>query len=558
MIYNYSFSPISDFIRSRGVVEHDDTRQLKHHLEFEYTPTIQEIRLRCSKIVDSAIKNRHIRVYLKNYSTFQSFLIHEFQTRGIRVYVPLFENMELDEELISYNSLNIIAYQIENGLSELANIPISIAEYTGNSNDEFTFRSQRSSITITLTETFIEEVRVNNIHHIMNYKYNIIITNMDKFQSDLRIHLNSEIYNTCMDLDSFEVSDFINYCNNKHDNIRTYDPKTVDDFETIIDKLEIIPDSKRPTMEILGTTRYNKLNIERNFEVLFNLPSLYRTLGFYYLLASEYHKSKIYLDKYLNMIDQSLYDEDVIFHPERNLIQILILLGQFDQAEIKALEMLENSNDVQSQFIHQNLAHIYRKTGRIDEAIEILNKLIENDSLDAKSIYHTQIANIYYKKGETGKAFEIIERLTNSHPIKFASTAIQHLIIYLDHYNKLPSLDTLRATKLTDSHIGQQPEFFETLDKYLVDNEYYADDLGEFLDMGRHDMINYSYFCFLILFKHYYKLEDYDRITEMMDRVGPLVRDEQRENIRLARTYLKSKRYEELYKLFDISIVDLI
>ena len=172
MIYNYSSAPLSEFMQSRVI-----DIELEHGFEFDYTPTIQEITKRCEIIVDFAIKNNHKRVYLKNFSTFQSHLIQAFQSQNIRVFVPLYKDMSLTEVVISYNTHNEVAYFNEIGLYELNASSLMTVEYMGHQETEFRFKSDRSSITISIDESFIDEVRTNNIHRLMTSKYNIIISN---------------------------------------------------------------------------------------------------------------------------------------------------------------------------------------------------------------------------------------------------------------------------------------------------------------------------------------------------------------------------------------------
>jgi tetratricopeptide (TPR) repeat protein len=559
VIFNYSFSPLSDFIRSKGVVDLEDDRieELSNHLKFEYTPTLQGIRMRCSLIVDHAIANNHFKVYIKNYSTFQSYLVQEFQSRKIKVFVPLYENMAQDEDLMSYYGFNKIAYFNEVGVYELNFSSVIAVEYLSHSDNSFIFKSLKATVGIYFDESFIDEVRTGNIHHLMFSKYNISISNMDEFLSDLSDYFNSELFNTCIDLDTQQISDFLNYCNNKRYKFRSYNLQTAFDFESTLDTYKLIPDNLKTTVDLFLTSKYNKFNIYRNFEAYFNLPLLYRWLGYYLTVVSEYHKSNEYLNRYLDIIDPGLYGEDMIFHPRRNLIRNLIFLSQFKKAEVSALELLENCDELQYQFIYQNLAIIYLHGGREDQAIKIFEELIKIDTMDASKSYYHQLAIIYFKMGEREQAMELLD-LAEPKFSKFADTISRHELIYFAINNKLSNLESLRSIKFTDPQIGQQLEFFEILDKFMTDNEYFAEAFSEFLFM-QSSVIQYNYICFLILFNYYFKLGKYKMIVEMMDRIeSQLRKDELRDNIKLARNYIENENYNELERLFDVSLVNYL
>ncbi len=556
MIFNYSFAPISEFMKSVGVVDIED-QELFHLLDFDYTPTIQEITKRCRKIVDHAISNNHNKIYLKNYATFHTHLIQEFQSQDIRIFVPEYETMDSEEYITSYKVYNKMAYLSEVGLVELDSCSGLFVEYLNHNESVFMFRSSRSEISIDIDRSIIDEVRTNNIYYLISSKYNISISNMDEFIIDFRVQFNSELLNTCTDLDSQFVSKFLNFCNQMQAKFRTYDSKTADDFELTLDEYELIPISFKTTVNMLLTSKYNKLNIYRNIHSFFNLPSLYRRLGFYNSLVSNYHKSNEYISKYLDIIEANLYEDDVIFHPRRNLIRNLISSNQFKKAEVFILELLDNCNEIQYQFIYQDLANVYRLTGRNDEATKIYNKLIELDSLEFRHIYYTQLAIIYSQMGKGERALEIIEKSIKPKLIKNTITAAQHVLIHFDHHNKLPNLEPLRATKLTDFQIDQQLEFFETMEKFISDNEYYAEAFSEFLDMPSSD-IPYNYICFFLLFKYYFRVKNYIRIFEMIERIESQLRGELRENIKQARIYLKNESYEELERLFAVRLINYL
>ncbi len=274
-IVNYSFYPLTQHLKQRGVVELKDYTDLKKLMILSYMDTRSDIVKRIQKIVDHAISNNVEAVYLRNYDSLQIYLIAQFIKSNIRVFVPFYNKYEVNESIIGKNMISVVTYRaIDNiieamypGFTRLISIKI---------NGEMTIKLDNKMELIHKDwerdlRDFVELLKTRHISDAINLIFRINV-DTDRFLTMLMAELKDEemieAIREYIVLDSYEVEKYLrlsNYGNERGDR------------EAIEGAIKVYHSMTDEQKGVIG--RLKKKTVKRNYDVGFDLTTLYELQG---------------------------------------------------------------------------------------------------------------------------------------------------------------------------------------------------------------------------------------------------------------------------------------
>lgn len=434
-IVNYSFHPVTEYVKTLGITELDEdvNENLKLLFEFKHTPTHYEIRDRCQKIVQHAIENDHRAVFIRNYETFQSYLIQEFQKNEIRVFIPYYYSYKYTESIVGYDLLNHIAYLSINDIIELpiqSNPPfimksldlqgnetsyelIMNGAINGVDNISYTIKNGPLSQNIDWILSFGDLIRIKPITEVFRLKFGLHIIDQDLVIEHLKSIIekislikenqnvdgndliNSQLTQLTDVLNAIKIVDTLEiqlYLSLTHSANLEFKKKGNKEIELLIRAENLYNDMDEAFQKIIqnfDTEEFKKLGIIRDYPLTHNPATLYNSLGLYYLLNNNYLRAKIYLQKSLqeynnyNSID---IEDGAIHHLNINLIQTKIVLYELSEAEDDINTLLNSIDPLELHRIVPlkiQLSSIFQKRGDFSRSINLYSMILEEIRDDA-------------------------------------------------------------------------------------------------------------------------------------------------------------------------------
>ncbi len=442
-ITNYSFHPVHENVKEMGVVELSDkaNQMLKSLLEFDLTPTRQEIRERCRGIVKHALFMKHKAVFLRNYEIYQSELVNEFQRNEIRVFVPVYKDNRYSENIVSIIEVpnNNHPELIESKIYLLQNGPSNQLFVEGNLDSgiqvKFNLAEGETSDIINWFQSFIKQIRAVPIPDFLNSKLGVQYRDIYEFTQGL-IQILYEIKN--LNLKTDEISEMINIIRTASiiDSEKVQEYITLTNYATVVTSnyreefllinkarnyYNSLKKEERDVVTSFGTNPFKRLGFRRSNKLIYNPAYLHRNLGF--LKAQIYHwvdaetNFRKSIDLY-NQYDNNEIDDLELDIPYNNLFSSMIILGKNDQAREMINQRIERVGDLNNDrtiVLKRYMSRINRNEGNYDKALEILLELQgiidEKRNLNDYYTINNQCAIIYYLKAMPETSFELLRQV---------------------------------------------------------------------------------------------------------------------------------------------------
>ncbi len=506
-IFNYSFYPVPDNVKKMGVVELSKkvNQMLKSLLEFDLIPTTQEISEYCRGIVNHAVQSNHKAVFLRNYESYQSFLISEFQKKNIRVFVPIYNRPTYAENIVGNDTINLISYLNIINITEVPNryqlkltdSRVSLSQF-GSSYQlyiegkldtgiltRFDIAQGELSDIMSWFQTFISQIKsikiqdylisllgfqFSDVKEFTNSLINILQEIREQSTNSAEIGEMIEIMKLISIIDSSDVQEYVSLANyatlsslgNVRDRIKFLGKaqKVYDSFNT----------EYKDVITRFDTNSFKRLGIRREFKFKFNPAYLYRYLGFLSMQLNHWVDTEKYfrdsIELYKQYSDHEI-NEIELDTPINNHIFSCIILGKNEIALAsidQQLNNLETKDTATIIALKRYESRIYRNMGDYSKALEIIlevQKTIDRErSLDSYYIINNQIAIIYYLDGKIEQSLYILDEVINEEGIsvlvKSYACYLYNLISYMDkkiiNTDQLEKLSDLNVNNATDSY----------------------------------------------------------------------------------------------------------
>jgi hypothetical protein len=507
-IFNYSFHPVPKNVHKMGVVDLSDNvnQMLRSLIEFDVIPTRQEISERCRAIVHHAVQSNHKAVFLRNYKSYQSELIHEFHKNGTRVFVPIYNKSAYTEDIVGTDTIHCINYLKIINISEVSN------RYQSVVTESSVFLSQNQSTyqlfiegkldtgiqvrfnlvegeisdIITWFQAFTKQIKTATIRDYLISKLGIQYKDINEFTQGL-IQILHEFKE--LNIKTDEISEMIDIIKTASiiDSNHVQEYITLTDYATVTtsnhrERIKLLDkarnyynsfnDEERDVITILGTNSFKRLGFRRSNKLIFNPAYLYRGLGFLNMQINHWVDAETNLRKSIKLYQQ--YDDNEINDseldiPYNNLILSMIVLGKNDLAKEMINQRIESVGDKYYERIivlNRYLSRINRNEGKYDKALEILFEIQDNINRERKmNDYYTinnQCAIIYYLKGMPEKSFELLSQVVTedglSVLVKSYGYYLYNLILSADNkklnYDVIDNLSKINDNYFTNSYLS--------------------------------------------------------------------------------------------------------
>jgi hypothetical protein len=506
-IYNYSFESVTKFAPKLDIVEltEEENESLKAFFEFEFLPTHQEISDRCIAIVQQALKKNHSAVFIRNYDSFQSFLVQEFQKNGISVFVPYYQSYtELTTDLENQNFNDIIELPlISHPLFTVSNVTMSIDD--GNYQLFILGELEITQVRFDLVngkiddifkwfDLFVERIKKQRIQTYLVSSFGLLFGNQDFFVEELirildlmneeitvqskesinseMIREMSEIIQTISIIDSAAVQKYLALTDHAIKEGKHNFKNSIILLNMAIDQLNRVDLKTKDVIIRFDTKSFVKLGINRYYTMKLNPAILCRYLGFYYLI------SKLYIDAEHNLQSSiglyHCYSQNEIDYQEidktlLNLIYVNITLSRYDVAKLliqdRISEIRTDDHDLLSK-LKGLLSTIYRNTGEYSLALDTINEDQLNFDIDSnpEEYYHLELrkAMVYYMEDKIPESLLLVNSIISNQNLttlmRSHSRYIYSLILFSDE-KRVSDEQLVKLAQYRGENIGYDSYF---------------------------------------------------------------------------------------------------